>query len=121
MRLAWNRSALASAGHDLWRKSPHEQGAERLHPDRTDDRGRDHRHPAQVPAGFLPLICKRITGTGRQNTARFSFIAMPFVSLACRRNQEKRADLAANPFIFLVGRTGFEPVTNGLKVRCSTS
>jgi hypothetical protein len=26
-----------------------------------------------------------------------------------------------NLFISLVGRTGFEPVTNGLKVRCSTS
>ena len=24
------------------------------------------------------------------------------------------------PSRFLVGRTGFEPVTNGLKVRCST-
>jgi hypothetical protein len=29
--------------------------------------------------------------------------------------------IACSPSMSLVGRTGFEPVTNGLKVRCSTS
>ena len=37
------------------------------------------------------------------------------------RSDKGLASCEANPLIFLVGRTGFEPVTNGLKVRCSTS
>jgi hypothetical protein len=45
-------------------------------------------------------------------------------SLKPRRNtkceNEKGLHLC-KPFNFLVGRAGFEPATNGLKVRCSTS
>lgn len=44
----------------------------------------------------------------------------------CLRSEKscgaKKKGLAeAKPLNLLVGRTGFEPVTNGLKVRCSTS
>jgi hypothetical protein len=35
--------------------------------------------------------------------------------------QTKKAPDYSGAFMSLVGRTGFEPVTNGLKVRCSTS
>ncbi len=34
---------------------------------------------------------------------------------------KEKGSACAEPFKSLVGRTGFEPVTNGLKVRCSTS
>ena len=37
-----------------------------------------------------------------------------------RFEDRKGATAIRNPLILLVGRTGFEPVTNGLKVRCST-
>jgi hypothetical protein len=43
-------------------------------------------------------------------------------SLAVVIPRSKKKGLAeAKPLNLLVGRTGFEPVTNGLKVRCSTS
>jgi hypothetical protein len=48
------------------------------------------------------------------------------ICTAVKRNRapEKKKGLrrkACKPSNLLVGRTGFEPVTNGLKVRCSTS
>lgn len=33
----------------------------------------------------------------------------------------KGLDFHLDPSVFVVGRAGFEPATNGLKVRCSTS
>jgi hypothetical protein len=33
----------------------------------------------------------------------------------------KGLDFHPDPCVFVVGRAGFEPATNGLKVRCSTS
>ena len=35
--------------------------------------------------------------------------------------KEKGFDNVPNPLMLLVGREGFEPSTNGLRVRCSTS
>jgi hypothetical protein len=41
------------------------------------------------------------------------------------RENKKGVTITRNAFIaaakFVVGRAGFEPATNGLKVRCSTS
>jgi hypothetical protein len=35
--------------------------------------------------------------------------------------QKKRPRFSPKSLVFVVGRAGFEPATNGLKVRCSTS
>jgi hypothetical protein len=35
--------------------------------------------------------------------------------------QNEKGSSELEPFIFLVGRAGLEPATNGLKVRCSTN
>jgi integrase len=39
----------------------------------------------------------------------------------CHASKRKRPRLSPKSLNFLVGRAGFEPATNGLKVRCSTS
>lgn len=39
--------------------------------------------------------------------------------LWCQKNKKGSSEL--EPFVFLVGRAGLEPATNGLKVRCSTN
>ena len=45
------------------------------------------------------------------------FMGAPLVP----HDNKKGASISANPLFLLVGRQGFEPWTNGLKVRCSTS
>lgn len=47
-------------------------------------------------------------------------------TLAAQTSRKKnRVMISHNPsgsfYLFVVGRAGFEPATNGLKVRCSTS
>ena len=36
------------------------------------------------------------------------------------RRHKKGASNYANPLIYMVGRAGIEPATNGLKIHCST-
>ncbi len=45
---------------------------------------------------------------------------LPTGAILSAKHREVR-DLASPPALRVVGRTGFEPVTNGLKVRCSTA
>ena len=47
------------------------------------------------------------------------WIAAAGVEIVCRK--KGASPERANPLYYLVGRAGFEPATNGLKVRCSTS
>ena len=44
-----------------------------------------------------------------------------FVRNECVADKKKGLSLAAKPFVGLVGRVGFEPTTDGLRVHCSTN
>jgi hypothetical protein len=57
------------------------------------------------------------------NSLRRWFIADCYLRLSqqCPKTIKKGLACLANPLSYLVGRQGFEPWTNGLKVRCSTS
>jgi hypothetical protein len=58
-------------------------------------------------------------------TARMRRISVPVVLAGAKPKNKKGVTITRNAFLltakFVVGRAGFEPATNGLKVRCSTS
>jgi hypothetical protein len=74
-----------------------------LGPDVTCEREQGT-HELPLPAGYARGYCRPMTGNAPHDGKAKSPVFRP-------------------GFLFdaLVGRTGFEPVTNGLKVRCSTS
>ncbi len=73
--------------------------------------------------GSISAFGRTTFGTGDCNNVRFFEVWLMHIFYSLNRRLTLRSIDFGQPvrnFNFLVGREGFEPSTNGLKVRCST-